>query len=96
MENDHVVTMIQGANVLACLAIAAFFLRSWRTTHDTFFLLFSLAFGMFAVNRCALAFVDERDEALSLYLVRLAAFLMIATAIVLKNRTRSRGLHDAG
>lgn len=94
MDNDHVVSMIQGANVLACGAIATFFLRSWRVTHDTFFLLFALAFGIFALNRFALAFVDERDEALSLYLVRLAAFLLIALAIVLKNRSRGTSTTD--
>lgn len=90
MESGQLETMIQGANVLACLAIGTFFLRSWQRSRDTFFLLFALAFACFAVNRLALAFVAERDEALGLYLVRLAAFLLIALAIVLKNRERMR------
>jgi hypothetical protein len=86
MHADQLETLIQGANVLACLAIAAFFLRAWRRTHDRFFALFMLAFVTFAVNRFALALTEERDEALGLYLVRLAAFVLIALAIVQKNR----------
>lgn len=93
MTNDELVTLIQGANVLACLAIAAFFLRWWRSTGDTFFLLFSLSFGMFAVNRLALAWFHESDEAVWLYVIRLATFLLIATAIITKNRSRPA---DAG
>lgn len=86
METAQLETLIQGANVMACLAIAAFFWRSWKRTHDSFFLLFSLAFAVFSSNRFALALTEERDESLGLYLVRLAAFVLIALAIVQKNR----------
>ena len=86
MDAGQVETMIQGANVMACAGIATFFARSWRRSRDRFFLLFAMAFGTFAVNRMALALTEERDEALGQYLVRLAAFLLIALAIVLKNR----------
>jgi hypothetical protein len=89
MDQHELVAMIQGASVLACVAIALYFLRSWNRTRDVFFLLFSLAFATMAVNRWALAMAgEERDESLFLYLVRLAAFLLIAIAIVLKNRQR--------
>lgn len=100
MDSAQVETMIQGANVFACLAIATFFLRAWHRSRDGFFLLFMLAFVVFAVNRTALAFTEERDEALGAYVVRLGAFLLIALAIVLKNReTSDRGASsrdDAG
>ena len=88
MDAQQLEIMIQGANVLACAAIATFFARSWRRSGDRFFLLFALAFTTFGVNRFALAFSEERDESLGLYLVRLVAFLLIAVAIVLKNRER--------
>lgn len=92
MDADQLETMIQGANVLACAAIATFFARSWRRSGDRFFFLFALAFATFSANRLMLAVTEERDEALGLYVVRLAAFLMIALAIVLKNRdSRSVG-----
>jgi len=86
MDAEALETLIQGANVLACAAIATFFARSWRRTGDRFFLLFALAFATFGANRLALAMTEERDEALGLYLVRLVSFLLIAAAIVLKNR----------
>lgn len=89
MEMHQLVTMIQGANVLACLAIATFFARWWRNTADTFFLLFALAFGIFAINRAALVVLSERDENLWPYVIRLGAFLLIAAAIVVKNRARA-------
>ena len=86
MDTAQVETLIQGANVLACAAIGTFFLRAWQRNHDRFFLLFTLAFFTFAVNRFALALTEERAEALGLYVVRLIGFLFIAAAIVLKNR----------
>lgn len=89
MDNEQIVTLIQGANVLACLAIATFFLRFWRRTRDVFFLLFAAAFAVFAANRFALALVEERDESLVLYIVRLCAFVLIAVAILIKNRERA-------
>ena len=89
MSDPTHVTLIQGANVLACLAIATFFLRFWWRTRDMFFLLFSAAFAVFAANRFALALTEERDEALALYVVRLFAFLLIAAAIFIKNRERA-------
>jgi hypothetical protein len=95
MDTAQLETLIQGANVLACLAIGTFFLRAWRRSNDRFFLLFTLAFYTFAVNRFALALAEERDEAIVLYLLRLVAFLLIALAIVQKNR-ETGGRLDAG
>lgn len=97
MDSDQLVTLVQGASVMACLAIATFFFRSWRRTADSFFLLFAAAFGVLAVNRFVLALAEERDEALGLYLVRLAAFLLIAVAIIQKNRGAfDRAANDSG
>ena len=79
-----------GATAMGCLVIAVFFLRYWRTSGDRFFALFAIAFAVFAVNRIALGFLDEDNEARpAIYLVRLLAFLLIAAAIVDKNRTAS-------
>lgn len=88
MDLAQLETLIHGASVMACFAIALFFLRGWRASSDSFLLLFALAFGVFGLNRFALALSEERDEELWLYLVRLAAFLLIAIAIVQKNRAR--------
>lgn len=82
---------MSGASVMACLVIALFFLRFWRRTRDRLFAIFSLAFTVFAGNRLALTFVGEESEARPwLYLVRLAAFVLILVAIVDKNASTRR------
>jgi hypothetical protein len=40
-----------GGSVLASAAIALFFLRFWQQSRDRLFLIFALAFAVFAVNR---------------------------------------------
>jgi NO-binding membrane sensor protein with MHYT domain len=66
---------------------ALFFLRYWRQTRDVLFAAFSAAFVLLALNQTLLAFtsmpVEERSP---IYLLRLAAFALIAAAIVAKNR----------
>jgi len=76
-----------GANFVGCLVVALFFLRFWRQTHDRLFAFFSLAFGAFAVNWAAVAFVPAGNEARTLaYAVRLVAFVLIIIAVAEKNR----------
>ena len=80
-----------GSTTFGCLVISLFFLRFWQSTYDRFFALMALAFGMFAVNRMVLGFLDEASEARpALYLVRLAAFVLIAVAIVDRERAGRR------
>lgn len=82
---------LAGAGALASLAIALFFFRFWRQTADRFFLLFALAFATFAVNRSALVALGDEDENRAwVYLLRLAAFVLIIVAVVEKNRPRAR------
>lgn len=85
---------VSGGTAMACLAIGIFFLRYWRRTGDRLFGIFALAFWVFAVNRIVLVTVGDEQESVRtvVYLVRLAAFLLIIAAIVDKNRgsTRSR------
>jgi hypothetical protein len=79
-----------GFTTAGCLVIALFFLRFWRSTSDRFFALMACAFAMFGVNRIVLGFLDESSEARpALYLIRLAAFVLIIVAIV--DRDRARG-----
>lgn len=89
--NDYAL-FLTGGTATACVAIGLFFLRFWRRTDDRFFLLFALAFWVFALNRVALAVIGDEDESarMVVYVVRLAAFLLILTAIVDKNRRPRR------
>ena len=73
------------------LTAALFFLRFWRQTADRLFAFFALAFAVFGTSRLVLAVLDEQNEARTwVYVVRLAAFVLIAVAIVDKNRARQR------
>lgn len=77
---------VQGATMLASLAVALFFLRFWRQTADRLFAVFAAAFALFAMNRLLLALLDEESESRTwVYAVRAAAFLMIAAAVLDKN-----------
>jgi hypothetical protein len=80
--------LMLGAVVMACLTIGLLFIRSWRVTRDRLFLIFGAAFWILAVNWTALALVQDNEARTALYLVRLAAFVLILAAIVDKNRTR--------
>jgi hypothetical protein len=64
-----------------------FFLRFWRRTGDSLFLPFAFAFWLLGLGQALLTFseipVEERSW---LFLLRLAAFLLILVSIWIKNR----------
>lgn len=65
---------------------AVFFLRFWRRTRDSLFLVFSIAFLLLALNQALTTLLGlPLEERSWLYLLRLAAFLIIIIAIVRKN-----------
>ena len=76
--------------VIAAFAIVSslFFFRFARDTKDRFFSLFGIAFALLAVSSFLLAVLsdDDPDQSVAVYIVRLAAFAIIAAAIVRKNR----------
>jgi hypothetical protein len=75
-----------GLIAMGFLVSALVFLRYWRLTQDRLFAAFAAAFALLALNQTLLAFsrvpLEERS---SLYLLRLAAFATIITAILIKN-----------
>lgn len=76
-----------GVIVTASLTAATFFLKFWRRTRDALFLAFAIAFLVEGLNRVGLLFLEHPNEGdPAVYLVRLVAFLLIAAAIVRKNR----------
>jgi hypothetical protein len=78
---------LNGAATMGFLASAVFFLRFWRETRDRLFALFAIAFAVIGVNRMLLALVALGHEARPyLYVIRLLAFLLIACAVIDKNR----------
>ena len=77
---------IDGFVSALCLVAALFFLRFWRQTADRFFALFSFAFLVFGVHWMALAAFPGHEVRPFFYALRAFAFVLIATAIVYKNR----------
>lgn len=76
-----------GAIAMASLVAALFFLKFWRQTRDRFFVMFSAAFAVDAVNRASIALLPDvlEEQEPVFYLLRLFAFTLILVAIVDKN-----------
>jgi hypothetical protein len=90
MSGQMITQFMAGALVLAYWAIGYFFLRFWKKTRDRFFRVFAWAFWVLAIERVILLFISADFEFRPfVYLVRLAAFLLILWAIFEKNRSVS-------
>lgn len=75
-----------GILTLGFLAVGLFFLKFWRRTRDGLFLAFSVAFALLALNQAAPVLLDIPSENQGyIYLLRLAAFVLIIAAILRKN-----------
>lgn len=84
-----VVGFVAGAITIGYLVAGLFFLMFWRRTRDGLFLAFAAAFALMALNQAVPPLFGIRDEALGgVYLLRLAAFLLIIWAILRKNMAR--------
>lgn len=78
-----------GALCLGFFAIGVFFLKFWRRTGDGLFAAFAVAFTLLAANQAAPVLLDIPDEHQGyIYLLRLAAFVLIIAAILRKNLAR--------
>ena len=72
---------------MASFGVAACFARFWRLTTDRLFACFAVAFTLLGANMLLLAAINPANESRHLvYLLRLAAFVVIIVAIVDKNR----------
>jgi asparagine N-glycosylation enzyme membrane subunit Stt3 len=66
-----------------------FFLRFWSRTKDGLFLGFSLTFALLAISQALSTLLGLPQEERSwIYLLRLAAFLILIVAILRKNMAR--------
>lgn len=81
--------LVAGGLATGFLVLAAFFLRFWGRTRDGLFLAFSAAFALMAVNQAlpVVLHIPQEDRG-GIYLIRLAAFLLIIVAVVGKNLRR--------
>ena len=78
---------LSGAVAFGFFVCGLFFLRFWRRTREGLFLSFGLAFLLLGVGQSVLALGNiPTEERGSLYLIRLAAFLLILVGIYRANR----------
>ena len=84
-----VVAFAGGALTLGFLAVGLFFLKFWRRTGDGLFAAFAVAFGLLAANQAipVLLGIPSEDQGY-VYLLRLAAFVLIIAAVLRKNLRR--------
>lgn len=88
---NNLIHFLFGAIFLGCMTASLFFLRFWKKSSDPLFLLFALAFALLGVERTVLVFLSPSDEFKPyVYLIRLAAYVLILAAVVNKNRPRRK------
>ena len=81
------IDFLSGAVTMGFVIVGLFFLSFWRRTGDGLFIAFALAFWLLGLGQALLSFTDIPIEERSwLYLLRLAAFLLIIVSIWRKNR----------
>ncbi len=86
-----VAALIAGALGAGYAVAGLFFAKFWSRTRDRLFAIFALAFWLLAIQRIAIVLSDRwLEDATPLYVLRLAAFLLILVAIVDKNRQGHR------
>ena len=90
IEPDPTLAAFAAAGLrLGFLAVGLFFMRFWRRTGDGLFAAFAVAFALLAVNQAAPVVLDIPDEHQGyIYLLRLAAFVLIIAAVLRKNMVR--------
>ena len=82
--------LVAGGLAVGFLVLAAFFLRFWGRTRERLFLAFSAAFALMALNQSLPVILNiPQEERGGIYLIRLAAFLLIIVAVVGKNLRRN-------
>lgn len=76
---------IAGMLMMGYITAAVFFVRFWKRTGDQLFGAFAVAFVLLAVQRLLLAAHATADGPFWVYILRLAAFVVILLAIAGKN-----------
>jgi len=91
--NDPTYLFVAGAISMGFAVAGVFFLRFWRRTREVLFLVFAAAFALMAANHGVIALSGTpREEQSPLFLLRLAAFVLIIVAVLWKNlEGRKRG-----
>ena len=86
MSETILIPFAAGAFTAGFMTASLFFFRFWRRSGDSLFVIFGVAFVLMALNAALPALLDlPGEDQASIYLLRLAAFLLIILAIWRKN-----------
>lgn len=81
---------LSGAIAFGFLIAGLFFVRFWRRTNDGLFLAFAIAFVLLGLGQAVQALANiSQEERQYIFVIRLAAFMIILAAIAGKNRAHS-------
>jgi cobalamin synthase len=84
--NHDAVVFLQGVSATAAWVSGLLFLRFWRKTRDPLFGYFGVAFWVLALSWSLLALFSPTEESRPyIYALRLIAFSLIITGMVIKN-----------
>lgn len=91
MSTESLNQMLLGGIAVGSFVAGLFFLRYWRSTHDRFFLFFTLSFWIEAANRVDMGLSGSWNESTPIhYSVRVLSYGLIILAIWDKNRPRRK------
>jgi hypothetical protein len=79
---------LRGAVVMASLSVGLFFFRYWRRTADRLFFMFGAAFWLLGLNWTLASLGGPLEP--HAYKFRFGAFVLIAVAVLDKNRRSKR------
>ena len=85
---ENLIAFLAGAVVMGNAIAGLFFLRFWVKMRDGLFLAFAGAFWLLTFQGLAVFLQFPNEPHSALYLIRLAAFLLIIGAVFSKNRDR--------
>jgi hypothetical protein len=81
-----VYSFLAGLIAMGFAVAGLFFLSFWRRSRDSLFATFAAAFWLMALNQALVALLGvPREEQSWIFLLRLAAFVLIIIAILRKN-----------
>jgi len=88
---------LAGISMATFAGSGLFFLKLWLASRDRFFLFFSVSCALLSIERIFALFVagtfsplrsESSEFSVWIYLIRMAAFIMILISIIEKNRKR--------
>lgn len=91
-------SFFSGITLATFAAAAVFFIKFWKASRDPFFLYFSIACWLLAIERIIVVILyyilewmsPENENGSWIYIIRLLAFALISLAVYQKNRNEKR------